>query len=355
MSKSGNDALLRRNPISGRVVVVAPDRQKSREQLARKIPRDWGKIKKGFVDGSECPFCLGHEAMTPPEVKSYRDKNTGPDESGWWVRVVSNLYPAINSSIPSDLIRAEIRGPFMVMPAFGYHYLIVNTPEHKDSLEEMSEAQFRELLHMWRDMILFAGSDRNIKYVFIFVNIGPLAGASQFHSHSQLVALPMIPTRIMTELRGARQYYEESAKCFFCEEIEWELRKQERIIAITDNFVAWCPFVSKTPYQIVISPRSHQGYFANISNYPLGEDALTEFAKLLQDVLFRLKKTLNMPDYNLYFHTTPTNQMEMPFFHWHCQIDPITEAIVAGFEKGSGVYMNPRSPENAAEDLRNAL
>jgi len=352
MSKNNE---LRKNPISGSVVIIAPDRQKPREHLVRIKPRDWSKLKPGVEDGSACCFCEDHEDRTPPEVKSYRKEGTEADKKGWWVRTVPNLMPAVDSSIPSELLLEEQRGPFLVTPAFGHHYLIVETPDHRACLATVPKDQVREVLSMWRDLTFSVGSDRNIRYVFLFENYGPLAGASQCHSHSQLIALPMIPTRIMNELRGARDYYGDNNQCFYCREIEWELRMGERLVAATDNFVAWCPFTARTPYQVVISPKEHQSYFANISTHPLGKDNLTEFAGLLQNVLIRIRKTLNDPDYSLYFHTAPTNQPEMAIYHWHCQIEPLTEAIVAGFEKGSGIYINPRSPENAAADLREAL
>lgn len=343
---------LRRNPISGTVVLIAPDRQKTREQLERKIARDWSKLRPEVIDGSACPFESNHEDRTPPEVKSYRKKETNPDEPGWWVRVVPNLMPAVDSSIPCERIQENERGPFLSTPAFGYHFLIVNTPDHQACLATVTKDQIREVLNMWRDMTLSVGSDRNIKYVFVFENYGPLAGASQYHCHSQLLALPVIPPRIINELRGARDYYEDNHDCFYCQEINWELRMKERLIAFTDNFVAWCPFTSRTPYQVLISPKKHQSYFANISTHPLGNDHLTEFAHLLQEVLIRIRTTLNDPDYNLYFHTAPTNQPETPIYHWHCQIEPITQAIAASVEKGSGIFINARSPENSASDLR---
>lgn len=342
----------RRSTLSGAVVLVSPDREKSLEQLKRKEPRDWSsKIKPELINGQICPFEEGHESQTPKEVISYRKRGTfGP---GWWVRVVPNLKPAVDSSIPPEDIEEQERGPFLTVPAFGYHYIIVETPEHQTSLATMKIEQMREVLSMWRDLTHLVGGDRNIKYVFIFENYGPLAGASQPHPHSQLIALPVIPTRIMQELRGARHYFDENKECFYCRELEWELRVSERLIAQNEHFVAWCPFTSRTPYQVVISPKIHNSYFANISTHPSGgKDPLTSFATLLQEVLIRLRLTLNDPDYNLYLHTAPTNQPDMPSYHWHCQIEPVTEAILAGFEKGSGIYINPRSPESAARDLR---
>jgi len=345
---------LRRNPISGTLVIIGSDREKPLERLRRQNKRDWSKFNPRLVSGEDCSFEEGREHQTPQEVRSYRAKDTKANSPGWWVRVVPNLAPAVNASIPSEILEVEKRGPFTVLPAFGFHYVIIESPRHDVSLETLDPFYFREVLHMWREMTLAVGSTRNINYIFLFKNYGPLAGASQPHPHSQLVALPTQPTRIHLELSGARHYYDLNRSCFYCEERDWELRSEERLIKVTGNFMAWCPFTSRTPYQVIVAPRYHQSYFANISTHPQGADLLTEFALLLQETLRRIRVTLNDPDYNLYFHTAPPTHTELETYHWHCQIEPITEAIQAALEKGSGAYINPRTPEHAAEDLRNA-
>jgi len=345
---------LRRNPISGTVVIIGSDREKPLEKLRRQGDRDWSKVNPTLVSGATCPFEEGREGRTPKEVNAYRAKGTKADSPGWWVRVVPNLAPAVNASIPSEILEVERRGPYAVLPAFGFHYVIIESPQHEACLETFESFYFREVLHMWRELTLAVGSNRNIHCIFLFKNYGPLAGASQPHPHSQLMALPMLTTRIHHELAGARHYYDQTRSCFYCDEVEWEIKEKERLVQTSANFMAWCPFTSRTPYQVVVGPRYHQSYFANISTHPQGTDFLSEFTRLLQAVLMRLRVALNDPDYNLYFHTAPTNDPELPTYHWHCQIEPITEAIQAAFEKGSGAYINPRSPESAAEDLRNA-
>jgi UDPglucose--hexose-1-phosphate uridylyltransferase len=334
------------------MVIIAPDRQKNAEQLRRQKPRDWSKLPEGVVSGKDCPFCPGNEAKTPPEVMAYRKTGSKADESGWWVRTVPNLKSAVDPNLPSEILEVTEKGPYSVIPAFGYHYVIVEMSEHDGSLATTSPEQVREVLSMWRDLTMRVGSERNIKYCFIFENRGPLAGASQMHPHSQLIALPMIPSRVRNELGGSQRYWENNRKCFYCVEIEWELRMEERIVAQTDNFVAWSLFTARTPYQVIISPKDHQSYFANISTHPQPNDPLTEFSVLLQNVLSRLNKVLDDPDYSLYLHTAPCDRPQVDHYHWHLQIEPVTEAILAGFEKGSGVFINPRSPENAAKDLR---
>lgn len=347
---------LRRNPITAVSVLVSPEREKPLEQLRRAIPRQWPphKIEPTILSGEECPFEVGHEHMTPPEFRSYRTTGTLENTPGWWVRAFPNKFPAFDPAIPSELLPVRKRGPYTAKGAYGLHYVIVESPFHNESLASVPIGQVREVLHMLRDLTHSTGSFRNIVYVLLFENYGPLAGASQPHPHSQLVGLPDVPPKINTELRGAERYREEVGKCFYCEEKEWELSERERLVEETERFYAWCPYTSETPYQATIAPKEHQSYFANIATYPAGTDALGEFAGLLQRTLRRLKKVLNDPDYSQYVHAGPTDQPEMPAFHWHVHIEPITEAIQAGLEKGSGVFINPRSPEKCAEDLRRA-
>lgn len=341
----------RRNPVSGTVVLVGHERGKTLEQLRRSKARDWSHFKPEIVSGEKCPFCSNNEKATPAEIVSYRRTGTEPNEPGWWVRVVPNLGPAVNPNFPGELLTEHNVGPYLVSEAYGAHYVIIETPKHTGSLADSDRQQASEVIKMWRDLTNKVSGNRNIKYPFLFQNFGPLAGASMPHCHSQLIALPVIPSRVLNELRGARSYFNEHRACHFCVEIDWEIRVEDRIVQSSENFVAWCPYTSKTPYQVVITPRSHQSYFGNISTHP-NADLSFEFSSLLQDVLRRLRQALNDPDYNLYFHTAPANQPDIPYYHWHCQIEPVTSAILAGFEKGSGVFINPRSPEKAAEDLR---
>ncbi len=351
---SNVSAELRRNPVSGTVVINATGREKSLEKLRRVNPRDWANFNQKIVSGEGCPFCVGHENMTPPEVKSYRAEGTTINSPGWTVRVVPNLGPALDQSFPGVMLEERAVGQFMVTEGFGYHYVVIETTKHVDHMADAAQGCVRDVVHMWRDMTNMVTGDRNVKYVAIFQNYGPQAGASQPHDHSQIIGLPVIPTRIRYQLRGAEAFFKENQACFYCGEIRDELRLTSRIVEVTQNFIAYCPYISKTPYQVIISPREHQSYFANISTHSAA-DRLTEFADLLQNVLKRIKITLNDPDYNLYVHTAPATQPEMLHYHWHVQIEPVTTAIMAGFEKGFGVYLNPRSPESSATDLRAAV
>lgn len=346
-------AELRRDPNTGGTVIISPDRGKSLQQLERTIPRDWSRHNQLLVSGEGCPFCVGHEGMTPSEIMTYREIGSEKNKPGWMVRVIPNAGPALDQSFPGVLIEENQVGHYLMTQGFGYHYVVVETTEHVTCMADLPFKNMHDVVHMWRDMTHLITGDRNVKYVAIFQNFGPGAGASQPHCHSQILGLPVIPAIILTELRGAEKYYRTNRECIYCQILDDESRMEERVVEGTDNFLAWCPYISKTPYSVIIGPRIHQSYFANISTHH-SSDHLSEFAHLLQRVLKRIKVTLKDPDYNLYIRTAPSNQPEMPYYHWHCLIEPVTTAIMAGFEKGFGIYLNPRAPEYAAIDLRKA-
>lgn len=342
---------LRWNPNSGTNVIISINRGKSLEQLRRVNPRDWSKFNQKFVTGENCPFCVGHEEMTPPEVKAFRDVGSQPNGPGWSVRAIPNLGPALNQSHPEVLLEPRQVGHYLATVGYGYHYVVVETIAHVTHLADICQKNMQGIVQMWRDMTHMITGDGSVKYVAIFENYGPEAGASQPHCHSQILGMPVIPPKIRNELRGAENYFAENKVCVYCQIVTDELLMGDRIVEESPNFVALCPFTSETPYKVVITPKRHQSYFANMSTHS-SSDHLSEFAKILQSVLRRIKITLNDPDYNLFIHTAPSNQPEMPYYHWHCEILPVTTAIQAGFEKGFGIYINPRSPEAAAADLR---
>ena len=347
-------AELRRNPNSGATTIIAPERGKTLKVLQRSSPRDWSKSNQAIVSGKECPFCVKHKKMTPAEIKAYRKIGTNPNEPGWSVRVIPNIGAALDQTFPGELIEERQVGHHLATQGFGYHYVVVETTDHISCMADYSQQNMHDVVQMWRDMTNMITGDRNVKYVVIFQNSGPDAGASQPHCHSQIVGLPVIPPKILNELRGAEKYYSVNLACIYCQILTDEIRMNTRIVEMSENFVAWCPYTSRTPYNVTIGPREHQSYFANISTHH-SENRLAEFAQLLQNVLKRLKVTLNDVDYNLFFHTAPSNNPLMPYYHWHCMIEPVTTAVMAGFEKGYEIFLNPRSPEDAAEDLRSAV
>lgn len=332
---------LRKNPITREWVIIASERSRRpsdfrpAEDLSNRAPFN-----------PNCPFCPGNELMTPPEVLAYRPRESEPNSPGWWVRVVPNKFPAL--LVEGDLDRIGF-GMYDQMNGLGAHEVIVECPEHDKTIADVSHAQAEEVLWAYRDRCMDLSRDRRFKYVMLFRNHGRVAGASLEHAHSQLIALPMVPQNVLLQVEGAARYQEYHDRCIFCDMVRQELNYGERVVCMNDDFLAFCPFAAKYPFEICIMPRHHARAY-------MQEDRgkVASFAAILQDALGRLARCLNVPPYNFTLHTAPINQDRENDFHWHMAIMPRL-TIAAGFEMGTGMYINVTSPEDAARHLRNSL
>ena len=329
---------LRKDPIIGRWVIIATER------AAR--PSDFKHQELMKTPGKEpknCPFCEGHEYMTPPEVLAYRHPGTKPNSPGWWVRAFPNKYPALKNDL--ELIKRGV-GVYDMMSGFGVHEVIVETPNHKATPLTMTQKDYEEIIWAYRDRIISLSKDPRIKHIIIFKNHGRQAGASLEHPHSQLIAIPVIPRTIKNELDGARIYYELRDRCIFCDIIVQELSLQERVVFENRSFVAITPYASRFPFEVWILPKEHSHRFEEID-----KNQVVDLAEALRTVLAKLYLLLNDPPYNYMLHTTPISSNHKEYYHWHIEIIPrLTH--VAGFEWGTGMYINPTPPEQAARMLR---
>jgi len=302
-------------------------------------------VEDHTLGASKCPFCYGNEAMTPPEIHVVRPSGSAPNTSGWQLRVVSNKFPALK--IEGDLNRRG-SGVFDLCNGIGAHEVIVETPDHKKQLSDLSLEEFAAVIRAFKIRSLDLRGDRRLKYTLIFKNFGLSAGASLEHTHSQLIALPIVPKRVQEELRGALRYFEFRERCAYCDMLSQEVQDDERIVCENRSFVAFCPFMSGFPFEIWILPKEHRGDFAQIT-----PEAIADFARLLKETLLRLRVALSNPSYNFIIHTAPIETREREEYHWHMELIPkLTK--VAGFEWGTGFYINPTPPELAAKYLREA-
>ncbi len=328
---------LRRDPITGDWVIVASERAKRPSDFRSHSP---GREEQGEAP---CPFCPGNEAMTPPEIMAFRHPGSQRDGPGWWVRVVPNKYPALG--IEGDLNKTGI-GMYDWMNGVGAHEVIVETPEHGKQVAFLDNRQLEDVLWAYRARYLDLKKDPRLKYILIFRNYGRVAGASLSHPHSQLVATPIIPGVVAGELEGARRYAEYRDRCVFCDIVRQELDEGKRVVAENKHFVVVAPYASRTPFETWLLPKSHSASFAAI---PAEEQ--TSFAVVLGETLRRLHLCLEDPPYNYTIHTAPCDTDEDGGFHWHLSISPRL-TIAAGFEMGTGIYINVTPPEIAAEHLR---
>ena len=324
---------LRKDPVTKRWVIVIHELAKTPEDFRTSPPK---------AETGTCPFCTGQEHRTPPEVMSYREPATLPNEPCWNVRVVPNRFPALQ--IEGDLDRTGL-GIYDMMNGIGAHEVINETPAHGGGFHDYSTAQVRRIIGAYVDRYRDLKRDRRFRYILIFKNNGSAAGASLEHPHSQLIATPIIPKRVMEEVEGAKQYYYYKERCVFCDIVRQELAAGKRIIHENEFFVSIAPFATRFPFETWVMPKDHKASFGDIE-----DSEQDSFADILHATLRRLIKTLNNPPYNFIIHTSPCDNHCSDYFHWHLEIMPrLTK--VAGFEWGSGFYVNPMPPEDAARFL----
>lgn len=327
---------LRKDPITGRWVIIATERGKR--------PNDYRRaIATRRTDPSSCPFCPGNEGETPSEIASLRDNSSGPNTPGWKVRAVPNRYPALR--IEGELNREGV-GVYDKMNGVGAHEVIIETPNHHEDLADLDVHRISEVLSVCQMRVNDLMNDERFRYVLLFKNQGESAGASLEHAHTQLIATPVVPKRVLEELEGARYYYNHRERCIFCDIVRQEISDGERVVDQTPRFVALSPYAGRFPFEVWIMPKKHQAAFRT-----LDDDQRLEFAGILKRVLLRHRLALGDPAFNYMFHSSPFGLEKNPEYHWHLEIIPRLTSI-AGFEWGTGFYINPTPPEESAAVLR---
>jgi UDPglucose--hexose-1-phosphate uridylyltransferase len=328
---------LRKDPITGRWVIISTERRKrpSAFRLERVEP----------ADDQVCPFCEGNESYTPREVLSYR-RHGHANGPGWDVRVVPNKFPALE--VEGELDR-QGEGLFDKMNGIGAHEVIIETPDHTASLATMPAAGVERVLWAYRERVLDLKQDKRFRYILIFKNHGAPAGASLDHPHSQLIALPVIPRQVRDEISGAKRHFEHKERCVYCDVIRQELNDRVRVISENADFVVLSPYAPRFPFETWLLPKRHGSTFEDAPRHEY--DSL---ARMLKETLQRMNRALETPPFNLIIHSAPFTEAAGEFYHWHLELMPkLTK--VAGFEWGTGFYINPTAPEEAAEVLREVV
>jgi UDPglucose--hexose-1-phosphate uridylyltransferase len=326
---------LRKDPVTGRWVIISTDRQKR--------PNDFVLERARIIGREHCPFCPGHEALTPPEIMSYRQNGGAPNAPGWDVRVVPNKFPALQVE---GMLDREGEGMFDRMNGIGAHEVIIETPDHNRTLASMSEPEIERVLFAYRDRIGDLKKDFRLRYILIFKNHGAAAGATLEHTHSQLIALPIVPDFVREEIDGARRHFAAKERCVYCDIVHQEIRDGRRVILENADVVALAPYAPRFAFETWLLPKRHGARFEEAPRHDY-----EGLARMIKAVLQRIDRALESPAYNLILHTSPFSEDTSEVYHWHLELMPkLTK--VAGFEWGTGFYINPTSPEEAARVLR---
>ena len=325
---------LRKDPVVGRWVIISTERSRR--------PSDFGpdpvKLK-----GGPCVFCPGNEAKTPPEILASRSPGSVLNGPGWSLRVVPNKFPALR--IEGELAPSG-EGLYDRMSGIGAHEVIIETPDHHATLASLPASAVAEVFWAYRERVGDLQKDSRFEYVLIFKNHGEAAGASFEHSHSQLIATPIVPIMVEEELAGSAHYFRLKERCVWCDIVRQERQGSGRVILEENGFIALAPFAPRFPFETWILPETHHSAYEEITR----EEA-NAMARVVGELLRRMNQVLLDPPFNFMLHTAPLKDPAADHFHWHLEVIPkLTK--VAGFEWGSGFFINPTPPEEAVRYLR---
>jgi len=348
---------IRINPIvPTESVLIATARSMRPQKAEEAAPRD----TRHHVE--RCPFCRGNEEKTPPEITHF------PEQGDWAIRIVENLYPVLGDDRQNPDM---LFGLQQAINGYGRHEVIVDHSQHGIAVNEMSQSHLSMLFQAYQTrMKQLYESDQRLKYVLVFKNFGPAAGASMAHTHSQIIATPVIPQNVQDEVEHSKKYFEKHHHCIFCtlvnEALTYEATIYDRdsgkvlrkidvgqyVVERGEHFIAIKPFASRYEWEVHILPLVHKSDFINAT-----EEELDDFARVLKRTMQRLDAVIGGAQYNYFLHTIPLDNQYDNYqnsYHWHLEICPRT-SIPSGFELGSGLFVNTVSPEDAAVQLSNVV
>ena len=313
-------AELRWDPFIKDWTMVASNRQ-NRPQM----PKDW------------CPFCPSFGNVPEYEVMEY-----------------DNDFPALRNDPPApDDVATDF---FRTRPAYGKCEVILYSPGHTVTLPELSDDHMEKLVALWCERFEALRADPNVRYVFIFENRGDVVGVTMPHPHGQIYAYPFLPKKLELETNSAKEYYEKTGRCLWCDHLKNEEREEKRVVFRNEHFTVFLPFFSAYPYGVYIQPHAHRQYMTDLTpeeRRSLGT-AIRDTAGML-DSLFGYK----FP-YMMCMHNAPVNSGDFSKdFHFHIEFYPPMRSAEkqkfnASSETGAWAACNPTCPEQTAKELRAA-
>lgn len=327
---------IRKDPLSHTWVIISSERQGRPSDLAAP-PEEKSRQKS-------CPLC--QEAQEPPQAGDTWPGKIDPKTGKWLTRVLPNKYPALTPD--KSIEQGEVSPLGHYLTGVGRHELILDTLEHEATLASMNKKQLEAMLQTYQNRFFEWKKDPRLAYVLIFRNYRQAAGASLSHPHSQVIATPIIPPRLFEELREAKEYYKIYGQCLLCEIIKEEVKSPRKVYE-NNNILIFAPYASRFPFEVYFIPKKHQATFEETDEVTLANLAeafdifFPGFSKLFQD-----------PPFNYMLHVSPLRTPGLLYYHWHIELIPRL-AHPAGFEYGSGIFINPIPPEKAAHSLRETL
>ena len=323
-------AELRREPVERRWVVITTNPPRG--------PADYVPYKPPYrvqEPLEPCPFCAGREGMTPPEVFALRK------EEGWSVRVIPNKFPFFHIEGVFDR-RAE--GMYDAMEAVGAHEIVVEAPDHDQSLASMDSKHIEEILGAYQARMIDLKKDARFQHLLILKNY---PGIFNRHPHSHLLAMPIVPRTIDDEIWGTMDYYKRKERCIFCDILREEQSAKKRVVLETPHFLVFCPFASRYPFETWIVPKLHSPDY-----HAATKEMMVDLSLVMASLFSRFQKLLADPPYSLVFHSSPLQpRFHQEEYHWHVEIR-LRIGLREGFEWATGFFVNPTPPENAAAYLR---
>lgn len=329
---------LRQDIATKRWVIVAMERAKRPQQYVKSAE------KPALPEHDEkCPFCLGNEGTTPPEVFAIRHAGA-QNEPGWDVRVVPNKFAALSPALP---LLVESPDLHTTISGFGSHEVVVETPLHNATLACLPQEQVEKVLAAILQRLRTLAQDHRHAFVAVFRNHGPAAGTSLVHPHCQLIATPIVPTCVREEIEEARRFYDDRVACVYCYQARKEMEDGKRVVLDTPDYLVFAPFASRFPFELMILPKRHAASFVASAQ----AEEIAPLAHVIRTTLEMLRAAANDPDYNLVLHSAPLRDSCMDYYHWHIEILPRL-STPAGFELGTGMYITSAIPEETAQYLR---
>ncbi|MBI4160273.1 DUF4921 family protein [Candidatus Wolfebacteria bacterium] len=325
---------LRQDLVSGDWIVVAPSRRKRPRDTAAALP---ARVR---IPREKCPF------EDPQGNGNGEPLAVYPLRKNWQIQLIRNKYPvlAAHTEICPVALR---RGPYAIIPGRGYHELFI-TRDHDNNFPKLTPRDAVGLFNAFQNRYRALAKDKCLSYILIFHNWGPMAGASVYHPHYQLIAIPVIPPDVEHSLDGSKRYFKKHRRCVHCTMIAWEKKEKKRVVYENKKAIVVAPFVSRNSFELRVFPKNHTPYFEDTS--PRDMELMVD---AVQRSLARIEKKLNDPDYNFFIHTAPVaNKSRFSHYHWHIEILPKTN-IWAGFELGTGIEIVGVDPDQAARLLRN--